>query len=209
MDRKEIKITLPKGEGQPIGQFLRQLGLTKLSSWRPIAYSLNISDTNALHSSGNIVQSMLDFSSNLSLLEYSSDVKGTILSEQYTFNGSLTSDDLKGKKISCVTKGVKLLDNLSKETVTLQVYYRYGYGKYNTSQNLAFIQDACLFKQDLKILSSLHSPLATFTFKVNELDLDEEELIMTITGKQDNAIECLKETINVGIEQLSSISKII
>ena len=209
MDKKEIKIVLPKGEGQPIGQFLRQLALTKLPSWRPIAYSLNVSNTNALHSSGNIVQSMLDFSSNLSLLEYQSDAKGSIITEQYTFSGALTSDDLKGKRIKCVTPGVKLIDNLSNEPVTLQIYFRYGYGKYNPSQNLAFIQDAFLFKPDMKILSSLHSPLSTFTFKVNELNLDEEELVMNITGKQDNSLECLKETVKVGIEQLNQIAKII
>ena len=206
MEYKEIRVRCMKGEGTPVGQFLRQLALTRLTSWRPIGFRLCKDNTNVLHSSGDIIPSMIDLANTLSLMRFVSDREdNSAIEETYTFNKVLNSEDMQGNSIKCITKSKQVLTSISNETITLKVYYRYGYGKYSTSQNLVFLQSTGKYRNDVKVIPSMHSPIDAFSFKTEEVNLDEEDLVFKISANTNNELELLLEVVNIGIGRLNDI----
>lgn len=206
MEYKEVRVRCKKGEGTAVGQFMRQLALTRLTSWRPIGFRLCKDNTNVLHSSGDIIPSMIDLANSLSLMKYVSDREdGTAIEETYTFTKVLNSDDMQGNSIKCITKGKQVLNSISNDSIILKVYFRYGYGKYNTSQNLAYLQSTGKYRTDVKVMPSMHSPIDAFTFRTDEVNLDEEDLIFKICANTHNELELLKKVTDIGISRLNDI----
>lgn len=186
-----VTLECNKGEGKVIGNLIRKYALMRLPSWRPIAFRIEREGTNILHSSPEILQSMLEFSQELSELQFSCDSNLDVVQEVYTFNGSLTSDNLQGSSVKCLTSGVHLLDLINDSSLTITIYFRNGYGINDINQNLSFLQEKQIVadNSEIKVIPSIHSEVTQFFYRIEETTLDKENLILELNNNYDNLDE--------------------
>lgn len=192
-----VTIECNKGEGAVLGNLFRKYTLMRLPSWRPIAFRIEREGTNILHSSPEILQSMLEFSQDLSELQFTCSEEGDMVQETYAFKGSLKSDDLNGNHIKCLTEGIPLLDLLNDSPLTITVYFRNGYGINDINQNLSFLQEKQIVadNSEIKIIPSIHSEVTKFFYEIEETTLDKENLILHLDNDFGNINEV--ETLSV------------
>ncbi len=186
-----IVIECNKGEGQVFGNLLRKFALMRLPSWRPIAFRIEREGTNILHSSPDILQSMLEFAQELSELQFECESNDDVVQEIYTFQGSLSSSDLTKGSVKCLTDGVPLLDLMGTTGLTVKLIFRKTYGICSANQNLNFLQEKQIIgdNSEIKVISSIHSEISKFFYKVEETTLDKENLIIDINNNYDNLDE--------------------
>lgn len=219
----ELQISCRKGEARPIGQLLRQITMTRLNSWRPIGFVLtkhnarttSKNTTNILYSDGTVVQDMVELSLNLAELEFrnindsSDSLDGKdFISETYTFRNELMSNALmSGTNMECLTPGVQLLNILNSDEYSLKVYFRKGCGSYSVNDNLNFLQSKLRSIDEIKVMTSVHSVVNTFTFMTEEQNLSEEVLKINLNTKSKDAYECLRKSVEIALDRLNSVSE--
>lgn len=215
MGAKELQISCRKGEARPIGQLLRQITMTRLNSWRPIGFVLLKRNTNILYSEGTVVQDMVELSLNLAELEFknkndlSDSLDGKDFTwETYTFRNELTSDYLRiGENMECLTPNVQLLNTTNDEEYQIKVYFRKGCGSYSVNDNLNFLQSKLHSVDEIKVMTSVHSVVNTFTFTTEEQNLSEEILKIKLDTKSEDALECLRKSVKIALDRLNSVSE--
>lgn len=208
----KIVLECNKGEGNIIGNMLRKYSLMRLPSWRPIAFKVEKEGTNILHSSPDMLQSMIEFSQNLSELQFESVAGsrvGDLVEQHLTFAGELNSNDLTSEQITCKTADVALLNSVSNSSTNISVYYRHGFGVNTINQNLMFLQEKGLVvdNSEIKVISSIHSEVTKFTYEIEPLALDKENLVIAMDNNYGNlnASETLKEVVSLASERLNTI----
>lgn len=210
----KIKTVLNSGEGVALGNSIRQIALSRTHSWRPIAYSLNI-PTTLLHSSNQILEDMIEFSSSLTSLVFSlkQEVKDNYVVEHYMFNETLNGSDLCKGVFEVNNKSKRLLTALSNEgtkgndSKLLTVVYRLSDGFKDAQSNQEFLDSINFKDKNLKILASRHSDLDYFSFDVVSRDSSEEELILNFSSKLNNEEDIISETIKILSSGLEKIKK--
>lgn len=203
-----------KGEARMLGNLLRHLTIASSPCWRPIAISLDKEGTNVLHSSGDVIQSMLEIRQTLSDLQFEVDCDDSdkIIIERYTFGKELNSNDLTQGRVKCLTPNVPIINMLSEGITEICIYYRKGYGVCNLEQNQNFLQKGEKINNlgNISVLSSVHTENDKFTFVVEENSLDTEKLIVGMNNKYNTLTEesckkILKNTIESAIGTLQSM----
>lgn len=194
-------LTCKKGQGNAIGYFLRQLVLTSVECWRPIAFIIENRKTNTLYSEGDIVEDMLEVQKNLSDLVYICDDDSIdFVEETYTFENVLTSNDLaKGSIVKA-----KIKDNENKNIITctnssevqIKIIFRKTAGVCSMDDNFNFIEEHHTVTPDTNVLNSLHSIVKRFAFSVQEkankeeIDISMESLV---SDEKDILVKCISE----------------
>lgn len=207
-----IVLECNKGEGSIIGNMLRKYSLMRLPSWRPIAFRVEKEGTNILHSSPDMLQSMIEFSQNLSELQFEAPAGsrcGDLIEQHLTFSSELNSNDLSTNSIVCKTENVALLNTITSGSTNISVYYRHAYGVSTINQNLMFLQEKGLVvdNSEIKVISSIHSEVTKFTYDIEPSALDKENLVIKMDNNFGNleAKETLSEVINLASERLNTI----
>ncbi|WP_394862056.1 hypothetical protein [Paraclostridium bifermentans] len=204
-----------KGEARMLGNLLRHLTIASSPCWRPIAISLDKEGTNVLHSSGDVVQSMLEIRQSFVDLQFEvncDDDDTKIVMETYTFGKELNSNDLSKGRVKCITPNVPIINMLSEGENTITVYFRNGYGVCTLDQNQNFLQKGEKINTlgNINVIPSVHTENDKFTFVVEENSLDTEKLIVGINNKYNTMTtegckEVLSKTLNRAIETLQSM----
>lgn len=210
MNSNEISVICKKGQGIALGQLLRQLAYSSIVCWRPIAFSIDRKVTSILHSEGDVVQDMVEFSQNLASLQFVGDENSTndLEIQEYKFNGTLTSNALaNGGKIKCITPDVTVLSVLNNAEASVTIYFRRAYGVQTINQNASFLAERDFVGRDIKVISSTHTILSSFVSEVTEHSLDEDRLTIKMTSKSRDCKEILKESIQLAVESLNTLYK--
>lgn len=210
MNKQTFSVVCKKGQGNAIGNMLRTLAYTRIPCWRPIAYSIDRKVTNTLHSEDTILQDMLEFSSNLSKLNFicKQETGSDYIVEHYNFNGSFTSSDIqRGSLIGCDLPNIPLLNSIKNETVGISIYYRKAYGVHTVDSNLNFLSSKGESRREIKTMSSSHTVLKTFYYDVEDKNLDEEVLNITISSDAIEEKELLRESAKASLETISTFIK--
>ena len=151
---------------------------------------------------------MIEFSCNLATLNFKvkQEINTDFVVEHYTFKSHLTSDDLKkGSVIECISEeSVGLLDSVKEEPITITIYYRKAFGVIPVSENISFLRGKGESRKEVKVMSSNHTVLKSFAYKVEDYSLDEEELEMRISTKSIDEKELLNLSIDTCIKTLSN-----
>lgn len=203
-----------KGQARMLGHVLRTLTVASAPSWRPIAIDLDKPGTNVLHSSGDVIQSMLDIRQGFRNLQFDivGDTTSDIVIETYKFTGALTSDNLNTDRVKCLTPGVNLINMLNENEVTIKVYFRKAYGVCDLEDNQNAIQKGEKINTlgNISVFASVHTENDQFTFVVEDNSLDTEKLIIGMNNKYNTMDEAqcnkvLNETIANAITTLESM----
>ena len=208
MGMQTFKVVCRKGQGEALGNLLRDIAYSYIPCWRPIAYSIDKKVSNILYSEDTILQDMIEFSCNLATLNFKvkQEINTDFVVEHYTFKSHLTSDDLKkGSVIECISEeSVGLLDSVKEEPITITIYYRKAFGVLPVSENISFLRGKGESRKEVKVMSSNHTVLKSFAYKVEDYSLDEEELEMRISTKSIDEKELLNLSIDTCIKTLSN-----
>lgn len=170
-------LTVPKGTGTVIGNTLRQLSLTQLECYRPIAFSLN-RDFNKIDASNSIVESTLSIASNLTDMVFiSKEGVNTAekVTETYDFLGVLKPENMASE--SFIVHGAEgaLVSCLDGSSVELKVIYRKGNASFTSLENRRFISETGEDPDEYIHLASRHTLLTSFTFAVAPSPSGQEE----------------------------------
>lgn len=203
-----------KGEARMLGNLLRHLTIASSPCWRPIAISLEKEGTNVLHSSGDVIQSMLEITQALSTsqFEVECDNESKIVMERYSFEKELNTNNLTQGRVKCLTSNEPIINMLSDGITEMCVYYRKGYGICSLDQNQNFLQKGEKINTlgNITVISSVHTENDKFTFVVEENSLDTEKLIVGMNNKynslnEESCRKVLKDTIESAIDTLQSM----
>lgn len=210
MNKQTFSVVCKKGQGNAIGNMLRTLAYTRIPCWRPIAYSIDKKVTNILHSEDTILQDMLEFSSNLSKLNFSctKEIGSDYVVEHYNFVEEFTSSHIqKGSYITCDQADMPLLNSIKHETVGISIYYRKAHGVHTVDDNLNFLSSKGESRREIKTMSSSHTVLKTFYYDVTDKNLDEEILNITISSDTIEEKELLFESAKASLTTLTNFIK--
>lgn len=205
-------ITCKKGQGNALGYFLRQLVLTSVKCWRPIAFVIENRKTNTLYSEGDIIEDMLEVQKNLADLIYVGDDSLDFVEETYTFKGKLTSDDLaNGSVVKAISKDRKDIITCSNDSpVSVKVFFRNTAGVCSMDDNFNFIEEHQQVTSDTNVLNSLHSIVKKFAFSVSEKANNTEEVNINMesltSDEKSILIQCIEESISTLEGAISELS---
>lgn len=175
-------LKVDKGTGLPLGNALRQLSMTQLECFRPIAFSIN-REFNKISASESIAEGTYRIASNLG--KYHFELKdqsfaSNIVKEQYTFTGILKPQNMESNHFNIHGNDANLITCLDGSPVQLTVIYRKGNNAYDTSENSQFLVDHGLLPKEFFVMSSRHTNVRNFSFSVSDTSTSKEDLVLTI-----------------------------
>lgn len=223
---KIVNFTVKRGEGKALGQYLRQILLTSLYSWRPIGFSVNRPGSNELYiKDGNVVESVTDIPTTLGMLSFEPKegaMSDDLAIETFTLtpeNNVLYVKDLVGEYLQVtdadrdskkiVLSLLKGKDGERIEPLEVKIYFRYSNSKHTPSENLGFLLNKLNSEASVyfvKVMPSLHSVMRKVTYDIEADGYDSEKLIFKIESKQGNEEELLKKGIQTAIEGAKALA---
>lgn len=195
-------LTCKKGQGNAIGYFLRQLVLTSVECWRPVAFIIENRKTNILYSEGDIVEDMLEVQKNLADLVYVCDDDSIdFFEETYTFTNALTVNDLaNGSVVKAQLNGndnKNVITCTNSSEVQMKIIFRKTAGVCSMDDNFNFIEQHHSVTSDTNVLNSIHSIVKRFAFSIQEKANNTEEINITmeslIPNEKGILIQCIEE----------------
>lgn len=206
----KLAINVPKGNALPIGNSIRQMGLARSPSWRPVAFSLD-RNFNMLNATPEVVEDMISAMSNITSLVFTPkrELTGEFLKESFTFTGSLSKENMVSQYFDISGLEGNLLTVLDEQPATLTIIYRYSVGLHSSLENTDFITRNHESPAQFKALSSRHSGVDEFTFDVSESSLEEEKLIITINSEVGDERDLLNESVKMMMDALSDFNRLL
>lgn len=200
----KIEVRLPKGNGLSIGNSLRQMAMSRLPAWRPIAISLN-RKLNILHATDEIVEDVYSIMSAVTSLKYTQkkEISGDFIKERFSFVGSLRTSGLVSENFDIAGEDQSLITSLDDREVSLTIVYRFARGDMDQLSNSEFLKSQGERNEDYLVMNSRHTNVNNFSFDVLDLSLEDEKLLIDIQSDTEDerkilieSIKCLKEAVN-------------
>lgn len=184
-----ITLDVPKNTGNYFGHFVRQLTLNSVDYWKPIAFKLKgFEHPTLLHTRACVLQDLIEVQANLLKLDFRSE--DSLNTEDFIImsvqGNNITSDMLTtaDNKLHCTTKGVKLLTSIDMPC-HLDIYFRRYHGTSTVEDNSEFLKTHG-YSSDITLMSSIHSSVSLFTYKIKPLDNEKE--VIEIISNDDTAV---------------------
>jgi DNA-directed RNA polymerase alpha subunit len=206
----ELELKLPKGNALPLGNALRQMAMSRLPAWRPVAFSLN-RKINILHATSDIVEDSTTIQSNLSEFKFIPKIPltGVFLKERFTFNRALRAADMKSDYFNIVGGDFNLITSLDDREVALTVIYRFGYGSLSVMENSEFLASNMEKVDDYVTITSRHTNVNNFSFNVVDSSLQEEKLVIVIESDTADEVEILQDSLKCLKDSVVSLESMI
>lgn len=186
-----ITIPFPKGSADLIGNEIRRTALTKLKSWRPVGFRFESMSTTLVHLDPYIAEDTPHLYGNISDLvvipkNSDAEVSSEYTRVSFTFNDKLTDNKLTSpefdfKNTSGYDSIVNLLDK--DKTVTLTLLMRYCSGIYDANENASLAVNRIADSSTFVYIGSRHTYIDKFTYDVEEVGIEEENLILDIESQ--------------------------
>ena len=134
-----MKFNVPKGYGNILANFIRQLLLTKVETWRPVAFKID-ETANVVSAGAEIIEDSVEIINNLNDYLYDIDCDDDVFVFSATVK-NLTTDDLSQGAIHILnaTNTATIFQSLHQE-VTVKIYFRKAVGSLYQEQNLFFLE---------------------------------------------------------------------
>lgn len=193
----QISFDVEKGTGITLGNALRQLCMSRLGCWAPVAFSLN-RDISLISASSDIVQDTYRIMANLSKLQISpkfTDINEEMVSETFKFFGTLKPGNMGSELFSISGSDEALITSVGGGEVELRVLYRYGSGAFKSSENANFLQENGEDPKSYFVMASRHTNVKTFTYNVLVGSSSKEKLVLDVVSTNGNESEIVFETI--------------
>lgn len=207
----EVQLKLPKGISLPIGNAMRQIAMSRLPAWRPIAIALD-REFNTLHSTADIPEDIPSVMASITPLLFipKHEIQGEFLKEKFTFKKVLRTSDLNSEHFTITGEDNVILTCLNEDEVTLTIIYRYASGGMNYSDNVEFIGNHGERADSYMVFNSRHTDIRNFSFDIREASLLYEVLELKVESDTRNESDILNETLDIlkrNVEEVQNILK--
>lgn len=189
---KRLVIPMPIGTSLPLANGLRQIAMSEVPCWRPVAFSLN-REFNKMYASGGIIEKPFRIGSNLASCTFTpkGELTGNILVETVSFTRELEPSKVSQENFNVLGKGYPLVTSSEDTPVEFTVVYRYGAGAFDSSQNEKFLIEKGLSPKDYQTIASRHTTIAVMTYDIEEVSESEERLSISIESDAGDESEVL------------------
>lgn len=181
-----MEFDVEKGYGLMLGNFIRQALLTKIETWRPIAFTLG-SETNVVSAGDNIVEDSVEIGNNICSYLYEINKQEDFFKFTATVRELMCSDIMQGS-VNILNPDDRVIFHALNQDATITIYFSKAKGTVSSNDNRALLQRHGVNPDAIVIMNSRHTNLNAVT--INVLDKDERSETIKIGIKADyNASE--------------------
>ena len=188
-----------KGYGLMLANFLRQSLLTKIETWRPIAFTLG-SETNVVSAGDNIMEDSVEIGNNICSYLYDIDKQEDFFKFTATVRDLMCSDMMQGS-INILNPDDKVIFHALNQDATVTIYFSKAMGSVSSSDNRALLQRHGINPDSIVIMNSRHTNLSSVTTDVVNKDEHCETIKIGIhaeyaVNEEELIRECCKNMIS-------------
>lgn len=167
---------IKKGCGMQTANYLRQLLLTRVPTWRPIAFSVG-NNSNVITAGDNVLEDTVEISTNLCRYHYDIDSNEDLY--KLTLSSScINIDDLNTEKVTVLDADNSDIIHALNQNITLIVYFRRDNGTVLIEQNQAYLQRDGINADNKIIMNSRHCNFENVS--INVIDKDDLTEIVSV-----------------------------
>lgn len=211
-----IRLSVPKGTGDCLGNFIRQIGMTYTESFRLIGFTLHNNNSVNLFK----VENAFQLASTLHDLDFvfTQEPSEGFVSVNYDFTDTLKVEDLSNGIVRAKFKDTPYLNTRTdKENITilsspsatdsrLTLYFRKSRGIHNVVENKQFLELMMSDASNTIVgLGSDHSELTACTYSVIEQEGDHDILEVKLDGIGGSESELFKKIVSFGSSLVNSL----
>lgn len=186
-----MKFNVPKGYGNILANFIRQLLLTKVETWRPVAFKID-ETANVVSAGAEIIEDSVEIINNLNDYLYDIDCDDDV----FVFSAivkNLTTDDLSHGAIHILnaTNTATIFQSLHQE-VTVKIYFRKAVGSLYQEQNLFFLEqekNVIESANNVVIFNSRHTNFSTVSALSEEYSDHEDQITLDVNANYEVDVE--------------------
>lgn len=156
-----MRIRLKKTIGYAVVNLIRQVVMTDIPEYRPVAFRVG-ENSNVLHISDSVEEDMTEFISKFWSGDFVSLSNEEIIRETFTCNKVFSLSDVKTSNIVFSGEDKEILHSLS--PVDIEVIFRYGTGNYSSEENEAYLTNKGIDTSKFVCISSRHCLVKNFSF---------------------------------------------
>lgn len=191
---------IKKGYGMQTANYLRQLLLTRVPTWRPIAFSVG-NNSNVVTAGDNVLEDTVEISTNLCRYHYDidsdEDLYKLTLSDKCININNLNTD-----KVTVLDADSSEIIHALNQNITLTIYFRRDSGIVFVEQNQAYLQRDGINADNKIIMNSRHCNFENVIINVTEKDDVTEIVSINIDASYDIDVYkivkiCCSEAINM------------
>lgn len=166
-----MKFKVNKYLGASYVGLIRTIALTMFPTVRPIAIKCG-NESNVIDLGDSCEEDTCEFISACQASTYKYDGEGDFVVLKTTVGSVLNLDTVsKPKGFSILSQGVKEVLHVM-TPVTVEIYFRKGYGKYTEKENNVFLKSKGIDVDNLTCFSSRHCAVPVFSYQEPEEDGD-------------------------------------
>ena len=185
-----MKFNVPKGYGNILANFIRQLLLTKVETWRPVAFKID--ETANVVAGAEIIEDSVEIINNLNDYLYDIDCDDDVFVFSATVK-NLTTDDLSQGAIHILnaTNTATIFQSLHQE-VTVKIYFRKAVGSLYQEQNLFFLEqekNVIESANNVVIFNSRHTNFSTVSALSEEYSDHEDQITLDVNANYEVDVE--------------------
>lgn len=174
-----MKFICDKGYGNSLANFIRQSLLTKMTCWRPIAFTIGQS-SNVIVAHENCLEDATEVANNLCKYHYEIESEEEIV--EISFTGKvLTAADMQDKVHMLDVDDKPIFHTISNEE-TVTVYFRQYHGAVSDRDNRAALSRYGVNADNIVILASRHCNYDSVAVNVSAYSEMQEEVEITINA---------------------------
>lgn len=186
-----MKFNVPKGYGNILANFIRQLLLTKVETWRPVAFKID-ETANVVSAGAEIIEDSVEITNNLNDYLYDIDCDDDVFVFSATVK-NLTTDDLSHGAIHILnaTNTATIFQSLHQE-VTVKIYFRKAVGSLYQEQNLFFLEqekNVIESANNVVIFNSRHTNFSTVSALSEEYSDHEDQITLDVNANYEVDVE--------------------
>lgn len=186
-----MKFNVPKGYGNILANFIRQLLLTKVETWRPVAFKID-ETANVVSAGAEIIEDSVEIINNLNDYLYDIDCDDDVFVFSATVK-NLTTDNLSQGAIHILnaTNTATIFQSLHQE-VTVKIYFRKAVGSLYQEQNLFFLEqekNVIESANNVVIFNSRHTNFSTVSALSEEYSDHEDQITLDVNANYEVDVE--------------------
>jgi hypothetical protein len=202
----KLEVRLPKGVGVAVGNALRQIAMSRLSAWVPIAISLD-RKFNTVHTTAEIPEDMPSIMAGVTSLRYvpTEGLEGNFIKEKFTFTKSLRSSEMMSDNFVVSGPDSVIMTSLEDRAVTLTIVFRKASGEMDHASNADFLIESGERREDYMVFNSRHTNVRNFTFDIKEASLLDEWLILCVDSDTADEMSLLEDSLSLLLKNVSMV----
>lgn len=203
-----MKFEIEKGLGLQTANYIRQLLLTQVPTWRPIAFSVG-ANSNVVFAGENVLEDSVEISTNICKYHYNIEEESDYFTISVSSN-EIKINDLENKStITIMDKDNDSILHTIDQAATLTIYFRKAIGAKSYNENQLFLCSHGIEANGVIIMNSRHcnyENIRTKVIPISEL-LEEVEINIVHSFPELDEVKIIRDCCASAINLFQNIVK--